>query len=345
MTLKTTEEQLLEKAGCVIVLKGEESRKKINGEEQKVFPFIGVHEMVAPGRICFGIIFAGKEVYGSSFFRNNLIGTWRAMKIFESLKEIDENTVHNCLPAGMRNISSQDPVIFNLAEKFNSLTDFQIIRSKILNSAPGSEEIEKMLKLLTAEKIEINAVELEEEINLGQIKTSPLIEKLLEEDRKREEQWEKTLAEIERPVTAEESISTFFTGLGFNYFLASISPGIIALVSVADLDLLIKRNSLIKCFGGKYILKRVIGQPGDRNFGKTEEPYFISSDGSVCHFISARHDKGVFLIIAKIEKKGYKKVEGEYTISELRDFFQDPDKQKRIEFIKKTTWQKLRDFW
>lgn len=326
-------EELLSKVGCAIVLEGEESSKIIDGKEQKVVPFIAINKVLAPGKISFGIIYSGKKVLGACHFENNLIGYWRAMKIFSLLKSADGEILQNCLTAGMREIPNNDPEIVRLSEYFESRTAFQLARSNILNSSPEREELAKMLEKIEKEKIELNSEELKEEIKFGQIEFS-LVGKVIESVEGNKEKRRKAIEEITKPVPPEKSIRVFLAELNFTDFCLLFFPGMMASVRVEEMDRIVKQESLLR---GCYIFKKL-----NRKLGLIEGAFFKANDGIVFNFLSARYSQESFYVMTKIEKDGHYPVKGEYSISALRELVRD---QRSIKFVKKSLWQNLKDYF
>ena len=163
----------------LVVAKGIESKKVFEQCLQDVTPFVGgtlKRDVIWSG---VGLI-AGEHVYELSIremgsFR--LIRSWRAMKLLERISVISTPTLRACLEVFRESIGSDKQHIENdLAEKLGGMEAMLEVRKEILSLVPEPAELAHMLDVLAANKVQADADELRDEINLGHLTQTPQVD-------------------------------------------------------------------------------------------------------------------------------------------------------------------------
>lgn len=117
-------------------------------------------------------------------------------------------------------------------------------------------------------------------------------------------------------------------------------------IALDKLDEIAKRDSFSKYLEDGHKLERTTEEPKifasggpsvtkfTTTFGKIEQPRFITADCTVYIFMFAKFRDGHFFLKTRIEKKETEPVEGEYTISQLRDMIGELPRSKTSFFGK-----------
>lgn len=323
----------------VIATRGAQSEKIMDGRRRQVVPFVGAdHEgefaQMGIGLICLDE--QGGTMWGL-VIPHALIQSWRGMKILERIGRIDRSTFCACWTVARRYIHDSDKRYLNeLAEQVGGVDKLQALRDEVLASVPSADELNTMITNFRESGVDMASWELEEEVRAGRIATSPLIETLARETEERRQAYKREEEEVNKPLSREESISAFFEDLGIANFIIGGGIGGYGMdwghIKLDELDRIAKRDSFSKYLTDGHRLEHTTEGPETFSapvaprvtmytisFGEIEQPWFTARDGTKCTFVSAKFRDGRFHIKTKVEKGEAAPVEGEYTISELRD--------------------------
>lgn len=304
----------------VIAIRGEPSEKIVDGECQKVIPFVGADSEGEFAQMGIGLIFPDKgngSIWGH-VVPHALIKSWRGMKLLEQVERIEHGTLCACWTISTRNIHDSDRRHLNdLASQFGGLDELEKAREAILASVPCADEIESMIMALREKNVRVDTWDLTAEIESGLITTSLLIETLVREE---EEQWSayaKKEEEVKKPVPSRESLGKFFEDLGINNFIVGGGSGAYGIdwehIRLGEIDEIAKRDSLNKYLTEGFILDH------NTSSGEIEKPWYLASDGRKYTFLSAQFRDDRFYIKTRIEAGEEPLIEGEFNVSNLRE--------------------------
>lgn len=156
---------------CIIVMRGAQSEKVVDGQLQQVTPFLAVERKVEDA--CMGIGFMvldeQKELVWGSSFPHTLIQSWQGMKVLERAPYIDGNTVKICWALVQHN-DTPSYGEHELVTQFAGEKKLQNIREEVLMSIPLADELNAMIVRLRNSGASIN-------VNLGGI--APVTQRLV----------------------------------------------------------------------------------------------------------------------------------------------------------------------
>ena len=166
-----------------VVLEGKKLEIKGYGT---AIPFIGAIKRKEKcwGELGIGIFFPESNTgdFWGLLAPHTLIQSWRAMKILEEVDFYDWRIYGICWESAEADIHHNNKhYLDKLTGYFKNVEKCKKARIDALNSTPTAKELQSMLQIMQNRRIDVFARELEEEIRRGNIKTSPLIEKIKEE--------------------------------------------------------------------------------------------------------------------------------------------------------------------
>lgn len=322
----------------VIATRGAQSEKVVDGRRKRVIPFVGTDREGEFAQMGVGLIFPDEKkgtVWGL-VMPHALIQSWRGMKILERIERIGHSTLCGCWTVARRSVHDSDKRhIDELAEQVGGADKLQALRDEVLASVPSADELNTMITRLREKGVDVDSWELEEEVKAGRIATSPLIETLARETEERRQAYKREEEEVNSPLSREESLGAFFEDLGIANFIIGGGIGGYGMgwghIKLDELDRIAKRDSFSKYLDGHRLEHTTEGPetfsasvaPGvtmyTTSFGEIEQPWLTATDGTKYTFVSAKSRDGRFHIKTKVKKGDAAPVEGEYTISELRD--------------------------
>lgn len=313
----------------IVALKGQKSRKKIEGVERTATPFVGgkFNNSRLDSEMGFGLLLPGKG--GSYFYKlvipHNLIQSWRAMKLLEEADDIYSGFYYACWNAFN---TIPEPVKLEDFQKDRDLLElkqsmgWQIEkRDKILASVPTQAELESMIQILQDGGVKVDGWELNQEVKAKRLIPGPLAKKVIRNYKARERTRARWGRETKKPLPPEEGLSNFFKALHLDNFI--IGGGIDGYgldwghISLKELDDIVKQDS----FGSRsgFYLERTEFGPGHEglSFGKVLKATVQYSNGRYT-FISAVYRNGHFYVKTEISKNGRIIRKGRFTVPELR---------------------------
>ncbi|MBI5787107.1 MAG: hypothetical protein HY446_00980 [Candidatus Niyogibacteria bacterium] len=323
----------------VIATRGVQSEKVVDGRRKQVIPFVGADCEGEFAQMGVGLIFPGEQngtVWGL-VMPHPLIQSWRGMKILERIERIGHGTLCACWTIARRDVHDSDQRhLDELAEQVGGTDKLQALRDEVLASVPSADELNAMITKLREKGVDVDSWELEEEVKAGRIATSPLIETLARETEERRRAYKRKEEEVNSPLPREGSLGTFFEDLGIANFIIGGGIGGYGIdwdhIKLDELDRTAKRDSFSKYLTEGHWLEHTTEGPETfsapiapgvtmytTSFGEIEQPWFVGMDGTKYTFVSAKFRDNQFHIKTKVEKREVAPVEGEYTISELRD--------------------------
>lgn len=311
--------------GVVIAMRGTESEKIVNGTLKKVVPFVGADREGEFAQLGVGIIIPEEQrtITWGLFIPHSLVRSWRGMKILEQVESIDRETLCACWSSAR-----------NKSKTSNDTS--QDFLNQVLVAVPNTDELNTMIINLRDKGVSVDSWELEEEIRAGRIVMNPLIETLIREDEECRQAYQREEEEINKPLPPEESLGTFFAGLGIGNFIIGGGIGGYGIdwghIEIETLDQTAKRDSFSKHRKNGHRLEHTTAGPETTSssvasgitmhrisFGEIEQPWFQAVDGTRYTFKFAKFRDNHFHIKTDIQKSSAEAgVEGEYTISELR---------------------------
>ena len=169
----------------VIAIRGEPSKKIVDGELRSVVPFVGTDREGEFSQMGIGLLFPDEEkatIWGL-LMPHTLIKSWRGMKLLEQVKHIKHSTLCSCYTIATDNVHKNDKRHFEeLADQFGGMEKLKEFRAKVLASVPSAEEIDTMINTLREKGVGIDSWDLTAEVEAGRIETSPAIEQLVQEE-------------------------------------------------------------------------------------------------------------------------------------------------------------------
>lgn len=323
----------------VIAIRGEPSEKIVDGERQKVIPFVGADREGEFAQMGIGLIFPDKgngSIWGL-VMPHALIKSWRGMKLLEQVERIEHGTLCACWTIATRDIHDSDRRhLDDLAGQFGGLDELEKARETVLASVPSADEVESMIAALREKNVGVDSWDLTAEIKAGLITTSPLIETLIREEEERRVAYAKKEEEVKKPVLPEESIGKFFEDLGIGNFIVGGGFGGYGMdwghIKLGEIDEIAKRDSLSEYLTEGFILDHTTQGPEtfaadvapgvtmyQTSFGEIEKPWYLAADGTKYTFLSAQFRDDHFYIKTRIEAGEGPPTEGEFAVSNLRE--------------------------
>lgn len=323
----------------VIAIRGLEGEKVVDMQRRKVVPFVGADREGEFAQMGVGLIFPDEQkgtIWGL-VMPHALIQSWRGMKILERIEHIDHGTLCACWTVARRDVHDSDKRhLDELAKQVGGADKLQALRDEVLASVPSADELNTMITNLRKKDVDVNSSELEEEVKVRRIAMSPLIETLARETEERRQAYKREEDEVNKLLLREESLGAFFEDLGIANFIIGGGFGGYDIdwghIKLDELDRIAKRDSFSKYLTDGHRLEHTTEGPETfsapvapgvtmytTSFGEIEQPWFTAMDGTKYTFVSAKFRDGRFHIKTKVEKGETEPIEGEYTISELRN--------------------------
>lgn len=323
----------------VIAILGEPSEKIVDGERQKVIPFVGTDSEGEFAKMGIGLILPEKwnvSIWGL-VMPHALIRSWRGMKLLEQVECIEHGTLCACWAVATRNMHESDYRHLDvLADQFGGLDKLEKAREVVLTSVPSVDEIQSMITTLRKKNVGVDSWDLTVEIEAGLITTSPLIETIIREEEERQAAYTKKEDEIKKPVPPEESLSKFFEDLGIGNFIVSGDFGGFGMdcghIKLSEIDEIVKRDSLSgyltkgfmldhKTQGSETFAAGVTPSTtmNQTSYGEIEKPWYLAANGTKYTFLSAQFRNERFYIKTRIETDEEPPTESEFAVSNLRE--------------------------
>lgn len=171
----------------VVAIKDGKLRKNVEGCEKTIIPFVGldIEPPIPQLGIGFGCL-EDKRIFFWGVAPLSLIQSWRGMRILEQLEKIERNSLAACLGVAKNNLPAYrmyQSYLDELARVVGGVDNLKKIRQKILSSAPTAEELQGMIintrEALLKKGWDLDGHELKEEIEVGRVTTSSLIEDII----------------------------------------------------------------------------------------------------------------------------------------------------------------------
>lgn len=324
----------------VIVAKGRQSTKIVDGQEREVVPFTGADREGELASFGVGFYFtdkSGGSIWGALMPRL-LINSWRAMKLLEHLPQIGHGTLCACWHAAGESVhDSNRHYLDELARQFDSPEVFEATRSVVLASVPTAEELDRMLATVRDNSIDVSVHELTKLIEQGKLPHNPIVDELVREDEERQREHREHQTFVEAPMPSTESLSVLFEDLGITNMLDGVPFGGYGLdwghIELSQLDSYVKEFSTGKFSEGCWFkLKCTTDEPRTQSaqiakgitafqtsFGEIEEPWCIASNGTKYTFLEAAYRDGSIVVKTHVEEKGKEPEVGTYSVQMLRD--------------------------
>jgi hypothetical protein len=176
---------------AVIIFKGKESIKKIEGKDKKVIPFAGTDREGENSQMGVGLIYPDEKM--SSFWGllmpHNIVASYRGMKLAEEVPQFNRGTLAACWYAGQvysgqegRYISEIERLIGTGKRQRILQAPFKRIigaykRQRILQAPLPS--FDDAIKLMQEKGIEFDVLPFVPEIQKGNLAMTPLLEQII----------------------------------------------------------------------------------------------------------------------------------------------------------------------
>lgn len=188
------------KSSLIILAKGKPGNKIIENRTVQAVPTMGIVLSESP-HLVKGLIYPERvgrrsirALYGSS--PNNLIQSWRAIKILEGIDFTYDSTISDAYDiaggALSRESKARLPYIDRLhapqLEENAGRPIFSEFVASVLDQVPNEDELNQMIRTSRDNGLILNGWELQDEVKAGRLAPNPLIDKVVEEsERKRQE--------------------------------------------------------------------------------------------------------------------------------------------------------------
>ncbi len=159
----------------VVIFKGQESTKNVDGKEKKVIPFAGTDRDGEFSQMGVGLIYPNEKsgsVWGLVCPRD-IVASYRGMKIAEEVPQFGHGTLAACWYAGKRDVHNSDQkYIDDINEMIGADKRQEIIRAPL----PSFDDA---IRLMQEKDIDFDAGYFLKEIEQGSLSITPVLEQVI----------------------------------------------------------------------------------------------------------------------------------------------------------------------
>lgn len=317
----------------VIAVRGSVVERTIDRERTPSVAFMGADR---PGKLsCVGVGVINESTGTASIWGlaipHCIIQSWRAMKVLEEIPVIEHGTLCACwYAAGRRFLDSDKRHLEHLVDIIGE-EHFGTLRARVLEDAPGADELDEMIRLFREHEIHVNVHELRQEIEAGTIVITDEIQRLLDEHDADQRQRELDEAESKTPMEPAESLRVFFDDVGVQHLL--LGPPIGAYGwdwghrEMDGLDEAVRYGALR--FGHSEHLLCTERGPDANDFGEIAPPQVVNRQGTTFVFTEANYTDGKMVITTTITPINGEPTTDTYTLADLRELIGKLPKSSR----------------
>lgn len=156
----------------VVIFKGQESTKKVDGKDKKVIPFAGTGRDGESSSMGVGLIYPEEQsssIWGL-FMPRDIVASYRGMKIAEEVPQFGHGTLAACWYAGNRSVSFSDKKYIDDIEGMIGAEN----RQRIIQAPLPS--FDDAVRLMQEKGIDFDAYPFLTEIEQGNLSMTPVLE-------------------------------------------------------------------------------------------------------------------------------------------------------------------------
>lgn len=165
-----------------VMVQGETCTKLVYGQEQQVIPFVGVDLSLRPLIPSFGLYYpdGSQAIYLQHSGPNQLVRSWRAMRLLERLPFVAGDTLMACWAVMVErpDRSVVAPYIQELEAQLGGYGPYVGAWAKAVIAIPSAGELQAMLQAVVDLNVEVDVRELVLLVQSGKLPPNPLINEL-----------------------------------------------------------------------------------------------------------------------------------------------------------------------